>query len=223
MTFEPFTKKVTDGSNEAGFQFTFYCDICQQAFKSTFVQSKSAKKAGFLHGLAEVANFGAEIGSYAKDPRISQALKSGADQMMRNQQPAGNSAAWHQEHDSAMAAAINEAKSHFTNCPVCKRWVCRNEWDQGASLCIQDAAIKRKNTTGQPGTVISGGISATAQSTNELSAQPPAMHLDSPATVASSLPAGQAPDDPLKVLKVRLAKGEITVDEYLKLKELVNS
>ena len=31
-----FTRNYHDNSTEAGFQFTFYCDICNDGFKSSF-------------------------------------------------------------------------------------------------------------------------------------------------------------------------------------------
>jgi hypothetical protein len=217
LSSEPFTKKVTDASAQNGFQFIFYCDICQQPYKSAFVQSKSAKKASFLHGLAEVANLGAELGTYSKDPRIAQTLKSGADQLIHNQQSAGNSAAWHQEHDAAMSGAIIEAKSHFFNCQVCKRWVCRNDWDEAARLCVPDAT---KSKTAP------GGISPAGSDSKVMDAPPATaqQQVSVPGSLAAATAAAAAPasDDPLRVLKVRLAKGEITVDEFLKLKAMVD-
>ena len=224
MALEPFTKRSSDNSTNSGFQFTFFCDICQQPYKSSFIQSKSAKKVGFMHGLAELASIGANLGA-AQDPRISQTLRTEADQlMMRSQQQSGGmSASWHQEHDAALAAATNEAKGIFSHCPVCKRWVCKNDWDSSMSLCVPDASASKKNT-GSPSTV-------SASTSNSFSAGPGVASAPSQAaqaaanTSATSTLAPQSSttqDDPIRLLKLRLARGEITVDEFEKLKQVMS-
>ena len=43
-----FTRNYEDNSTEAGFQFTFYCDLCQDGFKSSFMESESYKKGSLL-------------------------------------------------------------------------------------------------------------------------------------------------------------------------------
>ena len=35
MALQSFTRNYEDNSTEAGFQFTFYCDICQDGFKAS--------------------------------------------------------------------------------------------------------------------------------------------------------------------------------------------
>ncbi|MGB4564892.1 MAG: hypothetical protein WBJ00_08950 [Dethiobacteria bacterium] len=42
---QPFTDNFEDNSTEAGFQFTFYCDLCQEGYKTKF---KPIKRAAFL-------------------------------------------------------------------------------------------------------------------------------------------------------------------------------
>lgn len=39
-----FTRNYQDNSTEAGFQFTFYCDICNDGYKSSFIESETYKK-----------------------------------------------------------------------------------------------------------------------------------------------------------------------------------
>ncbi len=48
-----FTRNYEDNSTEAGFQFTFYCDICSDGYKCSFIESQTYKKGKGLRGLAE--------------------------------------------------------------------------------------------------------------------------------------------------------------------------
>ena len=38
-------RNYEDNSTDAGFQFTFYCDICSDGFKSSFIESTTYKNA----------------------------------------------------------------------------------------------------------------------------------------------------------------------------------
>lgn len=38
---QSFTRNYEDNSTDAGFQFTFYCDICEDGYKSEFVESQT--------------------------------------------------------------------------------------------------------------------------------------------------------------------------------------
>lgn len=46
-----FTRNYEDNSTEAGFQFTFFCDLCQDGFKTTFIESETYKKSSLLRGI----------------------------------------------------------------------------------------------------------------------------------------------------------------------------
>ena len=48
-----FTRNYEDNSTEAGFQFTFYCDICNDGYKTSFVESETYKKNRGLRGLGQ--------------------------------------------------------------------------------------------------------------------------------------------------------------------------
>jgi hypothetical protein len=41
---QSFTRNYEDNSTDAGFQFTFYCDTCNDGYKSSFVESETYKK-----------------------------------------------------------------------------------------------------------------------------------------------------------------------------------
>ncbi|MFH7835626.1 MAG: zinc ribbon domain-containing protein, partial [Candidatus Aenigmatarchaeota archaeon] len=75
MPFIPFTKNFADNSVEAGFQFTFFCDICQDGYKTSFIESKSYKKAGLLRGLGRAAS----IASSMAGRSIGYHIESGTD------------------------------------------------------------------------------------------------------------------------------------------------
>lgn len=51
-----FTRNYADNSTEAGFQFTFYCDICNDGFKSSFVESDTYKKGQLFRGIGRGAS-----------------------------------------------------------------------------------------------------------------------------------------------------------------------
>ena len=61
MPMQAFTRNYEDNSTEAGFQFTFYCDLCSDGYKTKFIESKSYKKAGFLRGLGKAVSLGADV------------------------------------------------------------------------------------------------------------------------------------------------------------------
>ena len=51
-----FTRNYEDNSTDAGFQFTFYCDICHDGYRSSFIESSTYKKGKGLRGLAQGAS-----------------------------------------------------------------------------------------------------------------------------------------------------------------------
>lgn len=61
MPFIPFTRNYADNSTEAGFQFTFFCDIFQDGYKTCFIESKTYKKAGLLRGLGRAASIASSM------------------------------------------------------------------------------------------------------------------------------------------------------------------
>lgn len=133
MPFIPFTKNFADNSVEAGFQFTFFCDICQDGYKTSFIESKSYKKAGLLRGLGRAAS----IASSMAGRSIGYHIESGTDVIAERFR--GMSPEWHKEHEEAFKLAQNEAMGHFHKCPKCGRWVCDICWNDEVGLCKEDA------------------------------------------------------------------------------------
>jgi len=133
MPFIPFTKNFADNSTEAGFQFTFFCDICQDGFKTNFIEAKTYKKAGFLKGLGRAAS----IVTSATGHGPGYEVESGTDVIAERFQ--GMSPAWHKEHEEAFKLAQNEAMGHFHKCPKCRQWVDDTCWNDEDGLCVEDA------------------------------------------------------------------------------------
>jgi hypothetical protein len=130
---QPFTRNYKDGSSEAGFQFTFDCDICGDGYKTSFIESKTHKKAGFLKGLGKAASVG---GSFLGSS-MGYNIGHGVDAFSQRFQ--GMSPEWHKEHEAAFELAQNEAKGHFQRCPRCRKYVCENDWNDQEGLCVEDA------------------------------------------------------------------------------------
>jgi hypothetical protein len=133
VPFIPFTRNFADNSTEAGFQFTFFCDVCSDGYKTNFVESKTYKKAGLLRGLGRAASLGSSVlgrsGGYEAE--------SGADIIAERFQ--GMSPAWHKEHEEVFKLAQNEAMGHFHKCPKCQKYVDDTCWNDESGLCIEDA------------------------------------------------------------------------------------
>ena len=63
-----FTRNYEDNSTEAGFQFTFYCDICSDGYKSSFVESETYKKGKGIRNLSQgVGILGSLLGGRVRD------------------------------------------------------------------------------------------------------------------------------------------------------------
>ncbi|MDI6698093.1 MAG: zinc ribbon domain-containing protein [Candidatus Saccharicenans sp.] len=129
-----FSDNFADNSTEAGFQFTFYCDICREGYKTRFIESKAHKKAGLFRGLGKAISLGASL---AGKSGTAWALERGTDAI--SERFRGMTPEWHKEHEAAFELAQNEAKGHFHRCPRCKKWVCENDWNEQEGLCVECA------------------------------------------------------------------------------------
>jgi len=133
MPLIAFTKNFADNSTEAGFQFTFFCDVCGDGYKTEFTESKTYKKAGFLRGLGRAAS----IASSMAGRSVGYDVERGTDVISERFQ--GMSPEWHKEHERAFQLAQNEAMGHFHKCPRCKLWVDDTCWNDEEGLCVEDA------------------------------------------------------------------------------------
>lgn len=134
MALQSFTSNYEDNSTEAGFQFTFFCAICEEGYKTQFIASKTYKKGKFLRGIGSLVGAASQLtGQYG----LGNTIERGADVLSERHE--GMTPEWHKEYEQAFALAQNEAKGHFHRCPKCKRYVCENDWNEQAGLCVEDA------------------------------------------------------------------------------------
>jgi hypothetical protein len=145
MPVQSFTRNYEDNSTEAGFQFTFKCDICGDGYKTSFIQSKTFKKKGFWIGLGKVASIGQELTGIS----VGNSLQRGTEVMSERFE--GMTPDWHKEHEQAFEVAQNEAKRYIKRCQSCNKYVCEKEWNEQEGRCVQDAVSQRLNNCPQCG------------------------------------------------------------------------
>ena len=131
-----FTRNYNELSTDAGFQFEFYCDCCNNGFKSTFIESstynkkKKTERFGGLSGaLGSLFSGGAGNLGYA--------LERGSNfigDRYENQSPQ-----WRKEQEEAFDAAQEEVRPMFRKCPSCNKWVCADCWNEEEGLCTDCA------------------------------------------------------------------------------------
>ena len=131
---QPFTDNFEDNSTEAGFQFTFYCDLCQEGYKTKFIESKTYKKGRLFRNLGGIVS---TVSSLTGRYNLGGTLERGADILSETFH--GMSPDCHKEHEAAFALAQNEAKGRFHRCPKCRKWVCPNDWNEQEGLCVECA------------------------------------------------------------------------------------
>jgi membrane protease subunit (stomatin/prohibitin family) len=120
MALIKFVRNYTDLSTERGFQFEFHCDRCGTGYHTSF----QASATGMIGEALDVASgiFGGIFGTAAT---VGDRVRS---------------AAWEQAHDGAFAAAVEEVKPNFRQCPKCTQWVCKELcWNTSRGLCMNCA------------------------------------------------------------------------------------
>lgn len=129
-----FTDNYKDNSTEAGFEFTFFCKVCNEGYKTRFIPSNAYKKKGLFQNIGRIAGAAGQLtGKYA----LGNAASVGSDVVSDRFQ--GMSPEWHKEHQAAMEESQHEAMGHFHRCPNCTNWVCDNDWNEIPSLCTSCA------------------------------------------------------------------------------------
>ena len=166
---QSFTRNYQDNSTDAGFEFTFFCDNCNDGFKSSFVESttykknKGSKLLGQGLGLAG-SLLGGRVGN------LGYGAERGID--ILSERFEGQSPDWQREHQWAFEQAQNEAQQHFHRCPNDAVYVCDQCWNEDEGLCVRCAprqevyvararadAMKRNiDAAGQTATVWQGQI-----------------------------------------------------------------
>jgi membrane protease subunit (stomatin/prohibitin family) len=131
-----FTRNYQDESTEAGFQFIFYCDICNDGYKSSFIESTTYKKGKNLRGLTRGVGvlgdlLGGALGS------IGNAVERGGYVMSDRFED--RSPEWMKEHEQAFERAQNEAMRHFHRCHSCHQYACDADYNEDEGLCVECA------------------------------------------------------------------------------------
>ncbi|MCL2475198.1 MAG: zinc ribbon domain-containing protein [Chloroflexi bacterium] len=133
---QAFTRNYQDNSTDAGFQFIFYCDICNDGYKSGFVESTTYKKKGFMRGIGQGASIiGGFVGGQLNRVGYGAERTSG----VLSQRFEGKSPEWHKEHERAFEHCQKEAQGHFRRCPNCNKYVCNLCWNEDEGLCVSCA------------------------------------------------------------------------------------
>ena len=131
-----FTRNYEDNSTDAGFQFTFYCDICNDGYKSSFIESETYKKKSGLRGLSQgLGLVGSLFGGIAGN--VGNAAEQGGS--ILSERFEGKSPEWQKEHERAFEMAQNESRQHFHRCPSCNKYVCDACWNEDEGLCTDCA------------------------------------------------------------------------------------
>lgn len=115
-----FVSNYSDMSTDRGFQFEFYCRRCGSGYRTPF----KAWSVGTASAVLDAAGslFGGILGSAAN---VSERVRS---------------AGWQKAHDQAFAAALEDIKPSFVQCPRCSTWVCRKScWNTRRGLCKECA------------------------------------------------------------------------------------
>ena len=131
-----FTRNYTDNSTEAGFQFTFYCDLCNDGFKTSFIESETYKKGSLLRGISGGAR---TLGHLLGGSLGHMAWSAGYGSDVLSERFRGMSPEWQKEHEKAFIQAQNEAKQHFNRCHGCRRWVCDADFNEDVGMCVECA------------------------------------------------------------------------------------
>lgn len=133
---QAFTRNYNDNSTEAGFQFTFYCDCCNDGYVSSFIESETYKKKGLTRLIGQGASIAGSLFGGALS-NLSNTAERGSDVL--SQRFAGQSPEWHKEHELAFGRAQNEAQGHFHRCPNDNKYVCDQCWNEDEGLCVSCA------------------------------------------------------------------------------------
>lgn len=103
----------------AGFQFEFYCERCNDTWRSSFTPYRSAQASEWIGKAAGF--FGGLLG--------------GAGQMVDGVAKAG----WGEARDEEFSKALDQAKHHFHRCAKCQNYVCAACWNTHNGLCLECA------------------------------------------------------------------------------------
>lgn len=160
---QAFTRNYHDNSTDAGFQFTFYCDICEDGFKTSFIESKTYRKRTGSRLLGEAINLGGDLlgGRLRGLSNVAGRSHDILSERFNDKSPE-----WQQEHERAFVSAQDEAKAHFHRCPNDSRYVCHSCWNEDEGLCIgcaprQEVYVAKARAEAMQRNIDEAGLAAT--------------------------------------------------------------
>lgn len=103
----------------AGFQFEFYCERCNETWRTEFESYVGGQASGWLGKAAGI--FGGVLGNV--DDAVEGLAQSG----------------WGKARDAAFKKAVEQAKNHFHRCAKCYQYVCDVCWNSSSGLCLNCA------------------------------------------------------------------------------------
>ncbi len=110
-----YNDKSKESGVDAGFQFEFFCEHCNDTWRSPFVQYKRGQISGWLGKIGGL--LGASAGTIGDT--VGGLAESG----------------YGQAHDEAFHKAIEQVKQHFHRCAKCSNYVCGRCWNSSKGLC----------------------------------------------------------------------------------------
>lgn len=107
----------------AGFQFEFYCQGCNDTWRSPFAPYRSGQASGWMQQAGSL--LGGLFGS------VGYELDNAAEGLAR--------AGWGTARDEAFRQSIAAAQQHFHRCARCHGYVCGRCWNGESGLCLSCA------------------------------------------------------------------------------------
>lgn len=103
----------------AGFQFEFYCECCNDTWRSPFEAYTSGRASGWMQQASGLlGNILGGVG-YSVDNAVDGLARAG----------------WGTARDDAFRHAITAAKQHFHRCAQCHNYACARCWNEDSGLC----------------------------------------------------------------------------------------
>jgi hypothetical protein len=144
-----FTRNYEDNSTEAGFQFTFYCDICNDGYKSSFIESSTYKKGQGLRGLSRGAGVLEVSGAEPRSIGIRSSAAGTSSPRVEDRSPSGR-----RSTSTPLEQAQNEAQRISTAATV-PPVLCDADYNEDEGLCV-DCAPRQEITWQVKGTPCDG-------------------------------------------------------------------
>ena len=103
----------------AGFQFEFFCERCNDTWRTEFTPYSGGRVSGWLGKASGL--FGGIMGS------VTDAAEGLAE------------SGWGKAHDDSFRKSIEQAKHHFHRCAKCFQYVCDSCYNKDKGLCLNCA------------------------------------------------------------------------------------